>query len=42
VRFELLEQKFEHLGYAVNSQSKDLVEGVTAFLQKREPKFTGK
>lgn len=33
--------QFEHLGYAVNSQSKDVVEGVTAFLQKREPKFTG-
>jgi len=33
--------QFEHLGYAVNSQSKDVIEGVTAFLQKREPKFTG-
>jgi enoyl-CoA hydratase/3-hydroxyacyl-CoA dehydrogenase len=34
--------QFEQLGYAVNSQSKDIVEGVTAFFQKREPKFTGK
>lgn len=33
--------QFEHLGYAVNSQSKDVNEGVTAFLQKRNPKFTG-
>jgi len=33
--------QFEYLGYAINSQSKDVVEGVTAFLQKREPKFTG-
>ena len=33
--------QFEHLGYAINSQSKDVIEGVTAFLQKREPKFTG-
>ena len=34
--------QFEHLGFAVNSKSKDVIEGVTAFLQKREPKFTGK
>ena len=33
--------QFEHVGYAINSQSKDVIEGVTAFLQKREPKFTG-
>ncbi len=33
--------QFEHLGYAINSQSKDVIEGVTAFLHKREPKFTG-
>ena len=33
--------QFEHLGYGINSQSKDVIEGVTAFLQKREPKFTG-
>ena len=33
--------QFEYLGYAINSQSKDVIEGVTAFLQKREPKFTG-
>ncbi len=34
--------QFEHLGFAVNSQSKDVIEGVTAFLQKRTPKFKGK
>ena len=34
--------QFEHLGYAVNSMSKDVMEGVSAFLQKREPKFRGK
>jgi enoyl-CoA hydratase/carnithine racemase len=33
--------QFEYLGYGINSQSKDVVEGVTAFLQKREPNFTG-
>ncbi|NHJ19359.1 MAG: enoyl-CoA hydratase/isomerase family protein [Candidatus Lokiarchaeota archaeon] len=33
--------QFEYLGYGINSQSKDVIEGVTAFLQKREPKFTG-
>jgi enoyl-CoA hydratase/carnithine racemase len=33
--------QFEYLGYAINSQSKDVYEGVSAFLQKREPKFTG-
>ena len=33
--------QFEHLGYGINSQSKDVIEGVTAFLQKREPKFKG-
>jgi enoyl-CoA hydratase/3-hydroxyacyl-CoA dehydrogenase len=33
--------QFEYLGFAVNSQSKDVIEGVTAFLQKRKPKFTG-
>jgi len=34
--------QFEYLGYAVNSQSEDVIEGVTAFLQKRKPEFTGK
>jgi enoyl-CoA hydratase/carnithine racemase len=33
--------QFEQLGYAINSQSKDVKEGVTAFLEKRKPKFTG-
>ena len=32
---------FEMLGYGVNSGSKDVNEGIMAFLQKREPKFTG-
>ena len=34
--------QFEHLGFAVNSMSKDVMEGVSAFLQKRQPKFRGK
>jgi len=29
------------LGFGVNSGSKDVNEGIQAFLQKREPKFTG-
>jgi len=34
--------QFEYLGYALNATSKDVVEGVSAFLQKRTPKFQGK
>ena len=32
----------ELMGFAMNTQSKDVMEGVSAFLQKREPKFRGK
>jgi len=32
---------FEMLGFGVNAGSKDVNEGIMAFLQKREPKFTG-
>ena len=31
----------EMLGFGINSASKDVNEGIAAFLQKREPKFTG-
>lgn len=31
----------EMMGFGINSASKDVNEGITAFLQKREPKFTG-
>jgi len=34
--------QFEQMGYAINSRSKDVSEGVTAFLEKRSPKFQGK
>jgi enoyl-CoA hydratase/3-hydroxyacyl-CoA dehydrogenase len=34
--------QFEQMGYAINSRSKDVTEGVTAFLEKRSPKFQGK
>jgi enoyl-CoA hydratase/carnithine racemase len=33
--------QFEQLGFGINSQSKDVVEGVTAFLQKKTPQFKG-
>jgi len=32
---------FEMLGFGVNAGSKDVNEGIMAFLQKRDPKFTG-
>jgi enoyl-CoA hydratase/carnithine racemase len=31
----------EMMGFGINSASTDVNEGITAFLQKREPKFTG-
>ena len=34
--------QFEQMGYAINSRSKDVAEGVNAFLQKRKPTFQGK
>jgi len=34
--------QFEQMGYAINTRSKDVAEGVSAFLQKRTPKFQGK
>ncbi|MFW9945266.1 MAG: enoyl-CoA hydratase/isomerase family protein [Candidatus Odinarchaeota archaeon] len=34
--------QFEQMGYAINSRSKDVAEGVNAFLQKRTPIFQGK
>ncbi|MFW9973017.1 MAG: enoyl-CoA hydratase/isomerase family protein [Candidatus Odinarchaeota archaeon] len=33
--------QFEMLGFGVNAGSKDVNEGIQAFLQKRDPKFTG-
>jgi enoyl-CoA hydratase/3-hydroxyacyl-CoA dehydrogenase len=34
--------QFEQMGYAINTRSKDVAEGVNAFLEKRKPKFIGK
>ena len=34
--------QFEHWGYALNITSKDVIEGGSAFFQKRSPKFQGK
>ncbi|MFX1418725.1 MAG: enoyl-CoA hydratase/isomerase family protein [Promethearchaeota archaeon] len=34
--------QFEHMGFAINSRSKDVAEGINAFLEKRTPKFQGK
>jgi enoyl-CoA hydratase/carnithine racemase len=34
--------QFEQMGYAINTRSKDVSEGVSAFLEKRTPKYQGK
>ncbi len=34
--------QFEQMGYAINSQSKDVADGISAFLEKRRPEFEGK
>lgn len=33
--------QFEEFGYAINTKSKDVQEGVNAFLEKRKPEFKG-
>ncbi|GAB4315926.1 MAG: hypothetical protein Kow0069_17950 [Promethearchaeota archaeon] len=33
--------KFEQLGFAINSQSSDVVEGINAFFRRKEPEFKG-
>jgi enoyl-CoA hydratase/carnithine racemase len=34
--------QFEQMGYAINTRSKDVAEGIQAFLEKRKPEFQGK
>ncbi|MFW9819944.1 MAG: enoyl-CoA hydratase/isomerase family protein, partial [Candidatus Thorarchaeota archaeon] len=34
--------QFEQMGYAINTRSMDVAEGITAFREKRKPQFQGK
>ncbi|MFX0006724.1 MAG: enoyl-CoA hydratase/isomerase family protein [Promethearchaeota archaeon] len=34
--------QFEQMGYAINTRSKDVAEGIQAFLEKRKPEFQGR